>query len=70
MYLNILTTGNGQCACTTEIKQLLGKMDRVQNSVAANNASNQSKLINQKECSQMGWGGRVVTPVVYCRWNF
>ena len=34
-----ICTGVGQCSCTTDIKQLWEKMDRVQDSVAANNAS-------------------------------
>lgn len=34
----------GQCDCTSDIKQLLGKMDIIQNSVAANNESYQGKL--------------------------
>ena len=34
----------GQCACTSDIKQLLGKMDIIQTSVAANNESYQGKL--------------------------
>ena len=37
-------TGVGQCASTTDIKQLWEKMDRVQDSVAANNASSQGRL--------------------------
>ena len=40
----VLHTGVGQCPCTTDIKQLWEKMDRVQDSVAANNASSQGKL--------------------------
>ena len=40
-YTNFQHTGVGQCACTTEIKQLWEKMDRVQDNVAANNASSQ-----------------------------
>jgi len=40
MWLYIyICTGVGHCSCTTDIKQLWEKMDRVQDSVAANNAS-------------------------------
>ena len=44
MTLIVLCIGVGQCACTTDIKQLWEKMDRVQDSVAANNASSQGRL--------------------------
>ena len=42
--LKYLHTGMGQCDCTSDIKQLLGKMDIIQNSVAASNESYQGKL--------------------------
>ena len=44
VYPNISHAGMGECACTSDIKQLLGKMDIIQNSVAANNASYRGKL--------------------------
>ena len=38
MWLSLyICTGVGQCSCTTDIKQLWEKMDRVQDSVAGNN---------------------------------
>ena len=56
----VLHTGVGQCACTTDIKQLWEKMDRVQDSVAANNASSQGKLHVLTFCRRLS---------TFCRWH-
>ena len=56
----VLHTGVGQCACTTDIKQLWEKMDRVQDNVAANNASSQGKLHVLTFCRRLS---------TLCRWH-